>query len=406
MRRVLAANNDQGPDMIPKSINEIRLEDLENLLGVARENKTLEFKAEMPGKGDSELAPFLAGISSLANTAGGDFVVGVAADEGVPVAVPGVALANLDATKLRLEQVLANGLEPRLPRIDIATIRCVDDHYVVVVRVPRSWVGPHRVKANNQFYGRNSAGRYPLDVGELRSAFMLADSVADRVRGFRTERLLRIGGDDVPVPLSPGGRAILHVIPFPPFAARQDMDVVQAIIGGTFMPLPLSGMSGMNQTAVNLDGFVNFAAESREHASSYVQLFRTGAIEGVIALGEDEQNKRPYIAGPALCKQISFALRQYVDVLKSYDMGFPVFAFLSFTGMDGSTLRYNSGFGNGFSIAGPRVGPTILLPEIAVEGPVVDAPTALKPVFNALWNAFGFLQCDMYDGQGNWRGNR
>ena len=392
--------------MIPRPLKEIRLVDLESLVGVARERKTLEFKAELPRKGESELVPFIAGVSSLANTAGGDFVLGVVARDGVAAAVPGIAVPNRDAEKLRLEQALANGLEPRLPRIDIEAVDCGAGQSVVVVRVPRSWVGPHRVKANNCFYGRNSGGRYPLDVGELRTAFVLAESVGDRIRGFRAERLARIGGDETPVLLRPGGRAILQVVPFPPFAGRREMDVVQAISAGTFTPLPLSGTSGANQVAVNLDGFVNYVGDGRDHASSYVQLFRNGAIEGVSALGTDEKNSRAYIAGPALCNQIAFALRQYVDVLNAYDIGFPVFAVLSFTDMDGSTLRYNSGIGNGFSVAGPRPGAMIILPEITLEDPVTDAPAALKPTFNALWNAYGFLRCDMYDGQGTWRGDK
>jgi hypothetical protein len=392
--------------MIPKPLKDIRSAELDALIGIARESKMLEFKAELPRKADSELVPFIAGVSSLANTMGGDFVIGVVAIDGVAAGVPGIAIPNLDAEKLRLEQALANGLEPRLPRIDIEAVDCGGGKYVLVVRVPRSWVGPHRVKANSCFYGRNSGGRYPLDVGELRTAFVLSESVADRIRSFRAERLTLIGGDGTPVPLPPGGRAILHAVPFPPFAGRHDIDVVHAISEGTFMPLPLGGMSGANQLAVNLDGIVNFAPGSSDTATSYVQFFRNGALEGVVALNEDEQNKRPYISGPALCKKIAFALRQYVEVLNTYDIGFPVFALMSFTGMDGSTLRYNSGVGNGFSIAGPRSGATIILPELTLEGPVTDAPAVLKPSFNALWNAYGFLRCDMYDGQGIWRGDR
>ena len=101
--------------MIPRPLKDIRMPDLESLVGVARESKTLEFKAELPRKAESELVPFIAGVSSLANTAGGDFVLGVVARDGVVAAVPGIAVSNLDAEKLRLEQALANGLEPRLP---------------------------------------------------------------------------------------------------------------------------------------------------------------------------------------------------------------------------------------------------------------------------------------------------
>lgn len=392
--------------MIPKPLKDIRFSDLEALIGVGRESKMLEFKSELPRKANSNSVPFVAGVSSLANTAGGDFVLGVVAHDGVATAVPGITMSNVDAEKLRLEQALANGLEPRLPRIDIEAIDGGAGQYVVVIRVPRSWVGPHRVRANNCFYGRNSAGRYPLDVGELRTAFVASESVADRIRSFRAERLARVGGDETPVPLPPGGRAILHVVPFPPFASRRDTDVVEAISTGTFIPLPLSGIGSGNQVAVNLDGFVNYAGNGRDLASSYAQFLRNGAIEGVLALGTDETNGRAYIAGSVLCKQIVFAVTQYVNILDAYDMGFPVFVFLSFTGMDGSTLRHSVRFGPSFNVAGPRSGAVIALPEIGLEGPTLDAPTALKPVFNALWNAYGFLRCDMYDGQGIWMGNR
>lgn len=116
-----------------------------SIVGLARESKTLEFKAELPRKADSDadsdLVPFIAGVSSLANTAGGDFVVGVAAKDGTVVAVLGITVPNVDAEKLRLEQALANGLEPRLLRIDIEAINCGADQYVLVIWVPRSWGG-------------------------------------------------------------------------------------------------------------------------------------------------------------------------------------------------------------------------------------------------------------------------
>jgi hypothetical protein len=43
-------------------------------------------------------------------------------------------------------------------------------------------------------------------------------------------------------------------------------------------------------------------------------------------------------------------------------------------------------------------------PEIYVDSFDVDVPDIMRPVFNMVWNAFGLLQCDMYDSQGKWRG--
>jgi predicted HTH transcriptional regulator len=75
--------------MIPKPVHEIKFPDLKGLIGVARESKTLEFKLQMPGTAASDFVPFLAGVSSLANSAGGAFVLGVAAKDALAEAVPG-----------------------------------------------------------------------------------------------------------------------------------------------------------------------------------------------------------------------------------------------------------------------------------------------------------------------------
>ncbi len=66
--------------MILKPIYEVGTDDLQALVdnGV-RESKTIEYKLELPGNADSEKAKFLASVSSLANTAGGDHLFGVRA---------------------------------------------------------------------------------------------------------------------------------------------------------------------------------------------------------------------------------------------------------------------------------------------------------------------------------------
>jgi hypothetical protein len=390
--------------MVPKPVHQITLADLEALAGVVRESRMLEFKQAMPGKAPSDVVPFLAGVSSLANTAGGDFILGITASEGLADAVPGIPVDNPDAEKLRLEQLLANGLDPRLPRVDIEAVPCPGRCFVFVIRVPRSWIGPHRVKANDKFYGRNSGGRFPLDVGELRTAFLLSETVADRVRAFRAERLAKIMAGDTPVALPAGGRAVLHVVPFPPFADRRPLDIIHMIANGTHVPLPLDGMSGGNRNVVNLDGYLNCGMDDRGTAFSYAQFFRSGAIEGVSPLEPDERTGRPFIPGTTLANRLVFALRQYLDVLRAYEIGLPVFAGVSLIGVDGCTLRYSSGMGRGFSVAGPRAGDMIVLPDVTIEAHPVDVPRSLKSTLDMLWNAFGFLQADVYDGRGEWTG--
>ena len=73
--------------MIQKPIHTIDLDDLRALVDdEVREGKTIEYKCELPGGADSDRVSLLATVSSFANTAGGDLLIGVEAEEGVPTA--------------------------------------------------------------------------------------------------------------------------------------------------------------------------------------------------------------------------------------------------------------------------------------------------------------------------------
>ena len=387
--------------MLTKPLAEIGLAELNALLGVAQESKTLEFKRELaPGnKGDMTL---LAGISALANTAGGDFLIGITAKEGVADALPGVAILNLDAEKLRLENLIGSCVEPRLPRLDLHPIAVGADRYVLLIRVPFSWNGPHRVTKDNRFYGRTSAGIYPLDVGELRSAFNLGEGIAERIRAFRTERLVRIAAGDTPVPLSGSAAVVLHLVPLPPIASRQSLDVVSALEAGHHFPLPLGSSGNHNQPGVNLDGLFSSYSTEAGTARGYVQIFRNGAIEGVNAMNADANGA--YIADMPFGNMVVGAAKQYLAVLNDLNLGFPVFAMLSLVSPAGCRMRYGTEFGGGWYDTPPLRGPVSAFPEAVFDSIRADVPALLRPVLNVAWNAFGIGKCSMYNGQGGWKG--
>ena len=52
----------------------------------------------------------------------------------------------------------------------------------------------------------------------------------------------------------------------------------------------------------------------------------------------------------------------------------------------------------------PPVDP-LILPEGIVDdyGSAEDYVQALRPIFDALWNAAGFVRCTYYDDKGNWQ---
>src|SRR6267142_848151 len=98
--------------MIQKKLERVEFADLERLLGVAREGKTLEFKQAMPARSDREVIQFLAAVSAFANSTGGDLLIGITAEDGIAKAISGIPLAGFDDEKLRLEQLLADNLDP------------------------------------------------------------------------------------------------------------------------------------------------------------------------------------------------------------------------------------------------------------------------------------------------------
>lgn len=161
--------------LIDKPLNLIAEQDLLDLISnQVREDKRIEFKLTLPGNSDKEKKEFLADISSFANASGGDLIFGMKAQAGLPSNLVGLQLASLDAEILRLENILRDGLDPRIPNVGIQGVT-LKSASALVIRVPRSWIPPHRVKygGTSRFYSRNSAGKYELDVSEMRPLFCL-----------------------------------------------------------------------------------------------------------------------------------------------------------------------------------------------------------------------------------------
>lgn len=385
--------------MLPVAIKAVDVAVLRALIvnGV-REGKTIEYKREMPGAADSAAVPFLATVSSFGNTAGGDLLLGVEANAGVPVELPGIEIDNLDRETLRLEHVLLNGLDPRLPQVDIQPVRIEDKRYVLVVRVARSWIAPHRVMKNSKFYARSSAGRYELDVGELRTAFTMSETIAARIRDFRTDRIARIHSRQTPVSLDPGGCMVVHALPLGAFTGATTIDIA-ACETSTNRIRPM-GASGCN-SRINLDGVVTFTGQDTTPSRAYAQIFRTGSIESVCVLGI--HNDRMFIPGVGYEKNIMSCLADYIEFAQEFAIEPPYFLFLSFVGVRGYTLAVDRRM---LWPGGVRTlqEDMLILPEVVIPDRDEQPDQLLKPVFDMVWNAFGFIRSFNYDDQSRWVG--
>lgn len=280
--------------MIQRNFDDIAKIDIdfliENRIG---EFKTLEYKKKLPGSKDSDKKEFLADISSFANASGGDLIYGIkeAIDAngkktGEPDAVVPLQGITADEAKLQIENLIRTGIEPRISVHvkGIAGYGTDGKGFLILVRIPQSFASPHMVtfKNTSRFYCRNSAGKYQLDVQEIKNVFLATDSQAERIRSFLRNRLAKIMADETPVPLSTEHRLVLHILPLYPFLNHQRLQLnSNRNLTLDFRPIGASGWD----SRYNLDGFITYDKnyENSTLNDGYCQIFFDGTVEAVYA---------------------------------------------------------------------------------------------------------------------------
>ena len=384
-----------------KHLNTITEADLLELVSDgAPESKTLEFKRQLPGRTDGEKKEFLCDVSSFANALGGDLIYGISETNGQAQELVGARIENPDGETLRLENLIRDGIEPRIPGLQVHCLPLSDARYAFLIRVPRSWTGPHCVKVDRsfRFYSRNAAGKYPVDYGELRSLFALSDSRVERLRQFRTERLGRIIAGDTPVLLEETPKAVLHVLPwsaFDPGAAITKQDSK----GPSDAWIPLASDS-FNKITHNFDGmYSNYHSAREGYSSSYLQLFRNGCIETVTAdLTSERENEKLFYA-TLFEKGVIEALKRFQILQQHFGIEPPLVIMISLLGLKGYEIvelrrRFNP----------TRIDRNeLIVSEVVVEDFNYEPDQVMRHAFDTIWNAAGGRQSMSYDEQGQWK---
>lgn len=383
--------------MIPQPLHAVTQEDLLALIsnGVA-EGRTLEYKRELPGNSDGDKKELLADASSFANTVGGDLIFGMAEAAGLPTQIAGVAAADLDLEIRRLDSILAAGLSPRIRYVTKVVVTATGER-ALVVRVYHSWTGPHRVvfQGHDKFYGRNSAGKYPLDVNELRAAFTLSSAATERIRAFRTDRIIALSDNRMPLPFIDGPTVALHCIPLEAFANEARYDVRPLYDN----PIPMSPMGTTTwDRRLNLDGVLAFGTQ--QPCPSYTQIYRTGVIEVVQGriLAHQYEN-RPVIPCVSYEQYILEYLPRCFRVLEAIGANAPIVVALTLIKTKGLYMGVNNLWGE---IGYPIDSDTLILPEAIVESFATPPNRILRPLFDIVWNACGFPSSTNFDADGNW----
>ncbi len=384
--------------MISKPFDAIRTSDIEALVtNEVKEGRTIEYKQSLPTHVDKDKKEFLADVSSFANAAGGDLLYGVvekrdAANNqtGVPVSVPGIAAIIVELEVARLDNMIRTGSGPRIAGVRIGAVDGFASGPVLHVRVPKSFNAPHMVtfQDHTRFYSRNNVGKYPLDVGEIRSAFALSESMPEKIRQFRNERLAAIVADETPVPLPPRHvRFVLHLLPIISLDRNTRVDVSAMVHTQALRPIGASqGFTGRH----NLDGFVSYFKFDRAAVGiSYIQLFRNGILEavegGVTEFATPQTNLLNF---DYYEQELLASVKAYLRVLKELSIQPPVCVMFSVIGVKGYGLATREQ-----SVRFQRPGfdrDVLLLPDVLVEDLDQPAEAVLQPIVDALWQASGW----------------
>lgn len=393
--------------MLNKKIEELKESDLQSLIdNKVLESKTIDYKKELPNNTDSAKKEFLADITSFANSSGGDLIYGISQDNktGHPISPDGIKTDNIDNEKTRLDNIIRDGVEPRILNVAIQPIRLSNSNYVIVIRIPKSWIAPHRVilGSHARFYARNSSGKYEMDVDELRIAFNLSETLTERIRNFRVNRIAKIGADETPVPLLQYPKIVLHLIPINAFNPAQKYNI-DNIFDNRHDKLPLIYRSVLNGR-FNLDGLVTYSDSSKQGIfSAYTQLYKNGIIEACDALmlkpREEHGAELKIIHTPTFEKKMIEAISSYFKLLSELTVEPPLFIFLNLLGMrDYRIAGKNLCFDDGYPIDRDL----LLLPETIIEDYSIDSKVVLKPLFDLIWNACGYQGSLNFDEHGNW----
>jgi len=385
--------------------DEITIEYIDSLIadGVG-ESRDLDYKLA-PDWQDKK-REFLADVSAFANAIGGLILYGVDEERedgkqtGRPCAVVGIETPlTADQLRLQVEHIIRAGIEPRLPH-DYAHAQVIegypDGRVVVAVRIRRSWLGPHMVafpdRNTTQFYTRGSNGKYQLDYAQLRDAFAQSEDLSLRMRRFRDERLALLQAGESPAIVGNQPKVMLHLLPYTAFDSSTGVDITQAIVSVVKEKLrPMGG--SLSYSRYNIDGYLCVAGDT-----GYVQVFREGIIEAVdseIGASYYKTDDKRFLPAQLLAGKIIDACERYLAALASMGIVAPLAVGVSLVGFKG--IRFATNGADWAYFQGCVVDRDMAsTPLVVLHEYPDDVVAVLRPVLDAVWQAGGWKDCDLY----------
>lgn len=375
--------------MISGPLEAIGTDTLDRLIanGVA-ESRTLEYKRDLPNPNDKDSKrEFLADVTSFANSQGGDLLYGIDAPKGIPTAIAELSVDDPDAELRRWEDIIQSGVEPRIPGLHFRWIASAEDRGVMLIRVPPSPVGPHRIIFSNwsRFFSRRSNAKYEMDTHELREAFVAGDALPNRIHSLHLQAVDAAVRGELPVGLGDDPKAIVSLMPMTYFRERRDLDITPENALAPIRP------SGYMDSVEMIEGVLLHTIPSESGAvRSYAITYRQGRIDVVWTIGrvvhQLRKDEAPIVWPKRFEDGVLDAAISGVARLQPFGIEGPWTVHASLTGIRKYRMVVNDEYWSD-----PSWRDQVTLPSLRIE---TMNRAALLPLLRSFWLAFGLRRPD------------
>jgi len=362
------------------------------------ETKNIEYKRDLCLVSDKQKCEFLSDVTAMANTVGGDIIYGMSGKPGYASDLVGLKNFNEDDSLCKIENLLRDFVQPRLQGyIFSEPVLLENGNKVLILRIPSSFTAPHMVRHQGitRFCGRNAAGKYDLDVQELRSVFVENESMGEKLKNFRLDRINKLISGEGLKPMQSPNLVVIHVLPV--VGVRRETfysssDFTQLDQTKDLRPMFDKGVSGWGAD-FNFDGYCCTAYGPEREFMSYVQVYRNGFMEsvdsGFLAPITNSQNGEVY--------RILYLKDLENILIEDYDRTISAFRKLgceppyavSISLLNVKDYDPRIGLSNYFEDSKRIDRDHLLAEELLVESNLLSGAEALKPAFDQIWNACG-----------------
>jgi hypothetical protein len=222
--------------------------------------------------------------------------------------------------------------------------------------------------------------------------------LADKIRRLRDDRIAGIVAGETPVSLEARPKVVVQVVPISSFSIGSQVSVSELYKERSQLrPIYYEQQSHR----INFDGVVNFCYDSNPAlCNSYVQGFRAGTIEAVDTNLFVEENGKKTIPSTTFERDLIAAVDKYLKFQEALGIVPPIFVMITLLDVRGYSLGIKRD--SRASTINPIDRDVLLLPEMIVEEYKNNTAGLLRPAFDAVWQASGFLRSGNYDENGKW----